>query len=90
MIHDISNADRADWALSALGGFVERTRVDTGQDAITDLIANMLHLARGRNLDTERILTNAASMVEQEVGEDEQGDMASVQQHFRTLLPIGR
>lgn len=87
---DTSNADRARWALSSLAGFVENTGVDTAQDAATDLIANLLHLARGRGLDTERILTNAAGMLDEELRLDAEGDMASVQQDFRTLLPLDR
>jgi hypothetical protein len=52
-MHDITNADRAGWALDALTGFVAATRVNTARDGIADLIANLLHLACSRGLDVE-------------------------------------
>jgi hypothetical protein len=87
---EVSNADRARWALSALHGFVETTRVDTAQDAVTDLITNLLHLARSRGLDLDRIQSNAAGMLAQEIREDSDGDMTSIQRDFRSLLSLDR
>ena len=52
-MQDTTNADRAEWALDALTGFVAATRVNTARDAVADLIANLLHLARGRGLDVD-------------------------------------
>ena len=87
-MNDVSNADRANLALGALGDFVSTTRVDAASDAIGDLIANLLHLARGRGLDTDRLLANAAAVMAEELAEDEEGDMQAVQRRFRTLLPL--
>lgn len=84
---DVTNAHRADLALAALHDFVVNTKVDTARDAIADLISNLIHLARGRGLDAERLVAQALGMTAQEVTEDLEGDMASVQRAFRTLLP---
>lgn len=84
---DVTNAHRSDLALTALQDFVLTTKVDTARDAIADLISNLIHLARGRGLDAERLMTQAMGMTAQEVAEDPEGDMASVQRAFRTLLP---
>ncbi len=87
MMIDVTNAHRADLALAALQDFVVQTKVDSARDAIADLISNLIHLARGRGLDAERLITQAMGMTAQEVAEDPEGDMASVQRAFRTLLP---
>ncbi len=87
-MNETTNADRAGCALTALEIFVEQTRVDAARDAIADLIANLLHLARGRGLDTDRLLANAAAVMAEELAEDEEGDMQAVQRRFRTLLPL--
>ena len=87
-MNDVSNDDRANLALGALGDFVSTTRVDAARDAIGDLIANLLHLARGRGLDTDQLLANAAAVMAEELAEDEEGDMQAVQRRFRTLLPL--
>jgi hypothetical protein len=84
---EVTNADRANWALAALISFVEETRVDTAADAITDLIGNLLHLARGCGLDSGEILRNAATMARTESLEDAEGNMARIQAAFRKLLP---
>lgn len=84
---DVTNAHRADLALAALRDFVVETNVDTARDAIADLIGNLIHLARGRGLDADWLVTQALGMTAQEVAEDPEGDMASVQRTFRTLLP---
>lgn len=84
---DVTNAHRADLALAALRDFVVQTNVDTARDAIADLIDNLIHLARGRGLDADRLVTQALGVTAQEVAEDPEGDMASVQRAFRTLLP---
>jgi hypothetical protein len=86
-MHDITNADRAGWALDALTGFVTATQVNTARDAIADLIANMLHLARGRGLDVDLLLDQTRKLMTEEFAEDPEGDMTSVQERFRELLP---
>ena len=83
---DINNANRAHWALCALAGFVVTSRVDTACDAIHDLIADLLHLARGRGFDVEQLATSAVRAMTVEQQEDEEGDMVSVQLAFRRLL----
>jgi hypothetical protein len=84
---DVTNADRAEWALAALSDFVVATRVDTARDAIADLIANLLHLARGRGLDVDLLLSQARGLMAEESVQDAEGDMAAVQARFRELLP---
>ena len=86
-MQDTTNADRAGWALAALTGFVAATRVDTARDAIADLIANLLHLARGRGLDMDMLLDQTIKLMAEEFAEDPEGDMAAVQARFRELLP---
>ena len=86
-MQDTTNADRAEWALAALTGFVAATRVDTPRDAIADLIANLLHLARGRGLDVDVLLDQTRKLMTEEFAEDPEGDMAAVQARFRKLLP---
>jgi hypothetical protein len=84
---DVTNADRAEWALAALTDFVAVTGVDTARDAIADLIANLLHLARGRGLDVDLLLDQTRKLMTDEFAEDPEGDMAIVQARFRELLP---
>jgi hypothetical protein len=84
---DITNADRAEWALAALSDFVVATRVDTARDAIADLIANLLHLARGRGLDVDLLLHQTRRLMAEEFAQDAEGNMAAVQTRFRELLP---
>jgi hypothetical protein len=84
---EITNADRAEWALAALSDFVVATRVDTARDAIADLIANLLHLARGRGLDVDLLLDQTRKLMAEEFAQDPEGNMAAVQARFRELLP---
>ncbi|MCC5611655.1 hypothetical protein LC612_34210 [Nostoc sp. CHAB 5834] len=84
---EITNADRAEWALAALSNFVAATKVDTARDAIADLIANLLHLARGRGLEVDLLLDQTRKLMTEEFAEDPEGDMAIVQERFRELLP---
>ena len=83
---EITNAERAGLALDAVTCFAEETGVDTATAAIGDLIANLLHLARGRGLDVDTIVKNSAAMMRTEVLEDEEGDMVRVQTAFRKLF----
>ena len=86
-MQDTTNADRAGWALSALTDFVAATGVDTARDAGAELIANLLHLARGRGLDMDALLDQTRNMMAEEFAEDPEGNMAAVQARFRELLP---
>lgn len=85
---DITNADRAIWALAALSEFVAETRVDTAREAIGDLISDLLHLGRGRGYDTLSLIDRAHRMMMEEVAEDPEGDMALVQRAFASLLEV--
>ena len=85
-MEEITNADRANWALAALSGFVAETRVDTAREAIGDLISDLLHLGRGRGYDTLSLIDRAHRMMMEELAEDPEGDMALVQRAFASLL----
>ena len=87
-MQEITNADRANWALAALSGFVAETRVDTAREAIGDLIADLLHLGRGRGYDTLSLIDRAHRMMMEELAEDPEGDMALVQRAFASLLEV--
>ncbi len=50
------------------------------------MICNLIHLARGRGLDPERLVKQALGMAAEEAAEDPEGDMEAVQQAFRTLI----
>jgi hypothetical protein len=89
-MQDVTNADRAEWAMDALTGFVAATRVNTARDAIADLIANLLHLARGRGLDVDLLLDQTRKLMAEEFAQDPEGNMAAVQARFRELLPDDR
>jgi len=83
---DVTNAQRAEWGLFALADFVPRTGVDAADDAIGDLITNLLHLARGYGLDTNRLLSNAAGMMATEVDEDDEGDMEVIKDRLSRMF----
>lgn len=86
-MNEISNADRAELALAAVTDFVAKTGVDTARDAISDLIVNLLHLARGRGLNAQTILDNACGMFKEETRDDKEGPMIDVQSIFIRVLP---
>ncbi|MDX5370364.1 MAG: hypothetical protein LPL29_13410 [Alphaproteobacteria bacterium] len=59
-----TNAQRAAWAESALFGFAGLTNMnlfepEEFQDAVADLIADLLHLARMRGLDVDKVIVEA-------------------------------
>ena len=83
---EVTNADRARWGLVALSGFVISTRVDTASSAIAELIADLLHLGRGRGFDTYLLVERAHQMMTVEFAEDPEGNMNRVQQDFAHLL----
>ena len=84
---EITNAERAGWALNALTGFVEATSVDTARDAIADLMTNLLHLARASGLDAQLLARQAMGAMAEELAEDMEGDMTTVLASFQKLLP---
>ncbi len=84
---DVTNALRAGWALDALANFKASTRVDSARDAIIDLLADLLHLAKGRGFDPEQLAQQAFVTMTGEFAQDTSGDMKSVQAQFRNLLP---
>lgn len=86
MLAELTNADRAARALSALEGFIEITRVDDPSDAIADLLTNLLHLARARGFDPVALADRAVRMMQEEVHEDEDGDLTSIARKFRDVL----
>lgn len=87
MIREVTNADRAGWALQALAGFIDTTKVDSADDAIADLIVDLLHLARGRGLDAITLADRAKRGMIAESNEDPDGDMESIQARFSALIP---
>jgi hypothetical protein len=89
-MHDMTNADRAGWALATIGDFVAETGVDTARDAVADMLTNLLHLARGLGLDAAILCDQAYKMMMEESTEDPEGNMASIRSRFQTLLPDDR
>jgi phage terminase small subunit len=87
MLAEITNADRASWALSALEDFTLATKVDDATDAVADLIADLLHLARARGLDPNGLVNRAVKVMQAEVEEDEDGDLLAIRRRFEALLP---
>jgi hypothetical protein len=83
---DITNADRAQWALFALGDFVNRTGVHDEEEAIGDLIADLLHLARAADLDPALIAQQALACMKEEASEDAEGDMNAVLKSFNGVI----
>ena len=84
---DITNADRAGWALEALYNFVQVSKVATARDAVADLVTDLLHLAHSRGLDVHILTQQAAGAMAEELAEDAEGDMARVQDRFLELFP---
>lgn len=72
-----TNDDRAEWALEAGKVFAKRTGLSVDADELTcvisDLIADLMHLARKRGYDAEHLLDNGASHFRIEVQEEEEG-----------------
>lgn len=82
--HHPMNATRADWAETAVAAFVEAVRtdgrsfdqihVDDQQDAIGDLIGNLLHFARLNGFDPLKLLERGRAHFTHETQPDYQGD----------------
>ena len=75
MLGTVTNADRASLAFSALEGFVVDTRVDDAEDAIADLLTDLLHLARARGFAPQALINRATAMMQEELEQDEEGDL---------------
>lgn len=64
-----TNSDRAAWAQAALDAFQSVCRTDD-QDAIKDLVCDLLHLARQRGENTDSIFGGAELHFNAEVDEE--------------------
>jgi len=72
---------------SALAGFVDTAKVDSTDDAISDLIVDLLHLARGRGLNAVALADRAKRGIIAESITDPDRDMDSIQARFLTRMP---
>ena len=88
-MYDLTNADRANLALNALEQFSASTGVDTARDAVSDLICNLMHLARICELDGPHIASQAIRMAEEEASEDADGDISAVGIRLFRIFPKG-
>jgi hypothetical protein len=70
-LRDIANEDRARWGKKALQAFSHETGSVMGRDALSDLLCDLGHYARGIGLDfrdeVERAARTCAAEVEEEV-----------------------
>lgn len=64
-----TNENRADWADSALAAFAIITRCDT-EDALPDLLCNLMHYAGQNGIDFNAMLQRARSNFEAEIEEE--------------------
>lgn len=90
MISETTNTDRAWWALFALGDFVNRTGVHEKEEAIGDLVTNLLHLARLAELDPGAIARRALLAMDAEVREDDEGNPLAVLHSLETMMKSRR
>ena len=65
---DPTNDDRADWAEKALKAFQAETGAED-EEAIADLVCDLLHLAARRGEDVQTVIFRAQSNYEAEVEE---------------------
>lgn len=76
---ELTNADRADYALTAIDAFNEACPGEADlQTQIKDLMTNIAHLARFNDLDIQMIFDLAMDMAGEEELEDEDGDIDAV------------
>lgn len=72
-----TNDDRALWAEQAMMKFARVTRMDTaGEDdetILSDLLANLMHMARLKEINWDEVYNRATSHFEEEVQEEEGG-----------------
>ena len=66
---DPNNDDRANWAEAALRAFQAVTKTDD-EDAVSDLIGDLLHLAARQGLDPQLMLDRAQANYEAECEEE--------------------
>lgn len=67
---DITNQDRAEWAYCALERFQDKTQTDD-EDALADLLCDLMHLADRDGLDFDNELNRARNNHTEEVAEEE-------------------
>lgn len=72
---EVTNSDRAIWARIALEAFQAETGTDD-EDALSDLIADLLHLADRTGEDFRKALDRGFDHYDAELAEDEPGDVA--------------
>lgn len=65
MTFDVTNNDRAYWALKAVQEFMRQTGTDR-EDAVVDLICDLLHLARSDGDDPRAVIDTALMHFEAE------------------------
>lgn len=89
---DVSNADRAAWALATLTAFGEITGVDEYDTAIGDLICDLHHFADQEGIDWQEVLDRAdmhyTAEVEEEA-EEEAEDASTETEHGEAVVLIG-
>lgn len=64
---DVNNTQRAEWARNAVLPFAKETGLQYDiekQEAISDLICDLLHLANQEGLDTDVVLRSATNNFE--------------------------
>lgn len=67
------NDERANWAEHAIQKFIEITGTDK-EDALTDLLANLMHWADRNGADFKQALMMAEMHYEAETSDDASGD----------------
>lgn len=64
-----TNEDRAVWAETALTAFIMASNGEDDETAITDLLANLMHMCKQRGIDSfDRLLLNAELHYAEESG----------------------
>lgn len=76
MIGELTNEDRADLAEAAVETFAEAARNDTREEALRDLLVDMLHLCDRYGVSQDEVLESALGVYSEEVT-DEDGDTAA-------------
>jgi len=80
MIDELTNEDRADLAEAAVETFAEAARNDTREEALRDLLVNMLHLCDRYGVSQDEVLEAAQGVYDEEVADEDgvtaEGDFA--------------
>ena len=69
-MRDVTNADRAEWAFCAIERFQDKTQTDD-EDALSDLLCDLMHLADRDGHDFENELNRARNNYAEEVRDEE-------------------